>query len=85
VEEEISDGMVDGMVDGTVDGAVDGEGEGAGVAVRPLGQSQVQIFGNSSVTFRQAAASSKGPEVMPTLNSVASLESRKNEMRSPQV
>jgi len=51
----------------------------------PPPQVHVQIVGNSSLTKRQAPASSKGPEVIPTLIRVSSFDSSKKDMRSPQL
>jgi len=63
-------------------------GGGVGDSVGELvsaSQVQVQISGNSSVTKRQAPASSSGPLLMPTLWSVATSESRAKEILPPQV
>jgi hypothetical protein len=48
-------------------------------------QKHVQMSRNSSLTNRQAPASSKGPVVIPTLMSVSSSESFTKLMRLPQL
>jgi len=67
----------------------DDVGETVGAVVSSTSSSsshtQVQIFGNSSVTKAQAPASSKGPLVMPAFCRVVVSESRTNEIRAPQV
>jgi len=73
-----------GEADGEFVGEFVGEIVGAEVS-SSSSHWQVQISGNSSLTKRQAPASSNGPLSMPTFCRVATSESRTNEIRSPQV
>jgi len=82
------DGANEGEAVGANEGKAVGDDDGLALMDGELfssSQVQVQISGNSSLTKRQAPASSKGPVVIPTPFKVFSSESFKKEIRSPQL